>query len=219
MACRQVKHASSWRRLKGREVAVQDRVLCVSFHRFGDGFFPGSGGSNDVGEGAGKHHTVNIPTAQGLTDDELESLFVPIVTAAAEHFQPHALILVAGAGLLAGDRLGCMNLTLDGYGHCVQTVAALGRPLLVLGGGGYNQVNAARAWCHATATLCGVSLPDELPPHDFYEYYTPSLLCILPTAMVDQNTSESLSTVRKAALDTIAQVMRLPLCAHMHQKR
>ena len=31
-----------------------------------------------------------------------------------------------------------------GHGHCVETVAALGLPLLVLGGGGYTVKNVAR---------------------------------------------------------------------------
>lgn len=33
---------------------VTDRVLTVSFHKHGDGFFPGTGELGEVGEGHGK---------------------------------------------------------------------------------------------------------------------------------------------------------------------
>jgi len=43
----------------------------------------------------------------------------------------------SGADLLAGDPLGGFNLTLKTPVHCVDYVAALGKPLLLLGGGEY----------------------------------------------------------------------------------
>ena len=33
----------------------------VSFHKYGDDFFPGTGGAGEVGVGAGKHYAVNVP--------------------------------------------------------------------------------------------------------------------------------------------------------------
>lgn len=46
-----------------------NRVMTVSFHEFGDGFFPGTGGLNSIGEGEGKHHSINVPLAPGIDDD------------------------------------------------------------------------------------------------------------------------------------------------------
>lgn len=66
-----------------------------------------------------------------------------------------------------------LQVTLEGYGKCFQAVLDIGRPTLVLGAGGFNQINTARAWCSATAMVCEVQLADELPPHDFVEYYLP----------------------------------------------
>ena len=66
----------------------------------------------------------------------------------------------AGAGILSGDRLGCMNASIAGFGRCLQAVIDLGRPLLVLGAGGFNQTNTARAWCHATGMLCAEKLAE-----------------------------------------------------------
>ena len=49
-----------------------------------------------------------------------------------------------GADSLALDPLGGFNLTVDGVGRCVDLILASDVPTLFLGGGGYNQANAAR---------------------------------------------------------------------------
>lgn len=51
----------------------QDRVLCVSLHRHGEGFFPGSGGAKDNGAAAGVNHTLNMPVSEGLNDEQVGS--------------------------------------------------------------------------------------------------------------------------------------------------
>ncbi|KAH9382993.1 hypothetical protein HPB48_023630 [Haemaphysalis longicornis] len=70
-----------------------------------------------------------------------------------EFFQPSCIVLQCGADSLAGDRLGCFNLSIRGHGECVKFIRELGLPLLVLGGGGYTVRNVARAWTHETALL------------------------------------------------------------------
>ncbi len=45
-----------------------NRVMTVSFHEFGNKFFPGSGGLNQVGDGEGKYHSVNVPLKPGMDD-------------------------------------------------------------------------------------------------------------------------------------------------------
>ena len=42
----------------------EPRVLFISLHRFGRGFFPGSGAAHEMGEGAGRGTTVNVPWQQ-----------------------------------------------------------------------------------------------------------------------------------------------------------
>ena len=64
-----------------------DKVLVVSLHRYREGFFPGSGGAKDAGEGAGKHHTINLPLSDGLTADSFVGVSAPAVPAAAGWFQ------------------------------------------------------------------------------------------------------------------------------------
>jgi acetoin utilization deacetylase AcuC-like enzyme len=37
------------------------RVMTVSFHKYGDYFFPGTGDLTDTGELNGKHYSLNVP--------------------------------------------------------------------------------------------------------------------------------------------------------------
>ena len=50
-----------------------DRVCCVSLHRYGKSFFPGSGGAKDNGAAAGVNHTLNMPVSEGLNDEQVGS--------------------------------------------------------------------------------------------------------------------------------------------------
>ena len=134
-----------------------------------------------------------------------------MLRAAAERFQPHALVVCAGAGVLAGDRLGGLNLTLEGHSACLSAALELERPTLVLGAGGYTQLNAARAWCNATGTVCGVSLPERIPPHVYSDDYLPHhSLDVERTTMDNVNTAEGLGGMVKAAMATIEQMPARP---------
>ena len=73
------------------------------------------------------------------------------------------MVVCAGADSIAGDRLGCFNLSLDGHSRCIEFLQRFKVPLLVLGGGGYTLRNVARCWTFETGRLLGEDLPDELP--------------------------------------------------------
>lgn len=49
--------------------------MTVSFHQYGDGFFPSSGGVDTMGIGEGKYHALNIPMKPGLDDENFKSIF------------------------------------------------------------------------------------------------------------------------------------------------
>jgi len=48
-----------------------DRVMTVSFHKYGDLFFPGTGDIKDIGEREGKYYAINIPLKDGIDDASL----------------------------------------------------------------------------------------------------------------------------------------------------
>ncbi len=48
---------------------LTDRVLTVSFHKYGNQFFPGTGNMYEIGAGKGKYYSVNVPLKDGIDDE------------------------------------------------------------------------------------------------------------------------------------------------------
>jgi len=94
---------------------TSDRVMTCSFHKYGD-YFPGTGDVSDLGYGKGKGYAINFPLHDGMDDESFVSIFRPIISGIMENFKPEAVCLQCGADSLAGDRLGCFNLSLRGTG-------------------------------------------------------------------------------------------------------
>ena len=187
-----------------------DRVMCVSFHKYGD-FFPGTGALCDVGARTGKYYSVNFPLNDGIDDESYESIFKPIIQKIMETYQPGAIVLQCGADSLTGDRLGCFNLTLKGHAECVRFVRSFGVPTMVLGGGGYTIRNVARCWANETATVLGEVLPDYIPPNDFIEFYRPDYRLHLDPAPVDNlNSREYLNKCRNIILENLRYLEAAP---------
>ncbi|EEY61588.1 histone deacetylase, putative [Phytophthora infestans T30-4] len=71
---------------------VTDRVMTVSFHKYGD-FFPGTGDVKDIGAKSGMYYAVNFPLHSGMDDDSYESIFKPVIDKVMETFCPSAVVL------------------------------------------------------------------------------------------------------------------------------
>jgi acetoin utilization deacetylase AcuC-like enzyme len=93
--------------------------------------------------------------ANNVPNDRYKSVFQPIISQVMEWYRPGAIVLQCGADSLAGDKLGCFNLSMEGHSSCVEFVLKFGVPVLVLGGGGYTMRNVARAWAYETGLLVG----------------------------------------------------------------
>lgn len=52
----------------GRAFYTTDRVMTVSFHKYGE-YFPGTGDLRDHGIGNGKYYAVNFPMRDGIDDE------------------------------------------------------------------------------------------------------------------------------------------------------
>ena len=70
--------------------------MTVSFHRYGQLFFPGTGSIDEIGFGAGKHYTLNIPFESGLTDSQFWNVFQPVMQKVMDVYQPGAVVLQCG---------------------------------------------------------------------------------------------------------------------------
>nr|AAL83942.1 putative histone deacetylase [Physarum polycephalum] len=193
-----------------------DRVMTVSFHKFGD-YFPGTGDIRDVGAGKGKYYAVNFPLKDGIDDESYQSVFKPIIQAVIEFYRPGAIVFQSGAHSLSGDRLGGFNLSIRGHAECLTFLKQFNLPLLVLGGGGYTIRNVARCWAYDTGVVLDTELDDELPYNDYLEYFGPDYrLHYTPNNMENQNGREYLEKCKNKILENLRHLQNAPGVA-MHE--
>lgn len=187
-----------------------DRVMTCSFHKYGE-FFPGTGELRDIGVGKGKYHAVNFPLRDGIDDTTYHSVFKPVIKAIMEWYQPGAVVLQCGGDSLSGDRLGCFNLSMFGHATCANYVKSFGKPMLVVGGGGYTMRNVARTWAYETSVCVGQELKAELPYNDYYEYYGPDYrLEVRPQNMLNANSPEYLNKILTQVLQNLERTKFAP---------
>lgn len=185
-----------------------DRVMTVSFHKYGSKFFPGTGALEDTGLGLGKYYSVNVPLCDGMDDESYRFVFEPIMARVMTAYRPEVVVLQSGADTLAGDRLGAFNLSISGHAACHRFMQSFGVPLLVLGGGGYKIKNVARCWAYETGVLMGADMDDALPPCEYYECFSPSYSLSIPTqtTMPNGNTRAYLEKVCSRVLSNLARI-------------
>ena len=194
-----------------------DRVMTVSFHKYGDYFFPGTGDVKDVGVKGGKYYSVNVPLRDGINDETYQRIFVPVMQKVMEVYQPTALVLQCGSDSLSGDRLGCFNLSVRGHAECVRHMLTYNVPSLILGGGGYTIRNVARCWTYETAVVLGEEISNDLPYNDYYEYYGPDYRLHIPlSSMENLNLPENLEKLKQKVFDHMKQWNFAPN-VQMHQ--
>ncbi|KAJ6967087.1 hypothetical protein NC652_004598 [Populus alba x Populus x berolinensis] len=214
-----------------------DRVMTVSFHKYGDMFFPGTGDVKELGEREGKFYAINVPLKDGIDDTSFTRLFKTIISKVVETYQPGAIVLQCGADSLAGDRLGCFNLSIDGaylivivtflflplcicphteqlfawHAECVRFVKKFNLPLLVTGGGGYTKENVARCWTVETGVLLDTELPNEIPENEYIKYFAPDYSLKSPGGLMENLNSKSyLSTIKMQVLENLRCIQHAP---------
>ncbi len=143
-------------------------VLTISLHQDGQTLFPGTGGLDELGEGAGRGFSLNVPLLPGLGDDAYLDAFESVVPHALAWFQPDVLVVEAGADAHGLDPLAGLNLTTYGFEQVFRRIVALagqhaqGRLLVTLGGG-YHPDSALRVWLLLLHVLADLPLPEALP--------------------------------------------------------
>ena len=187
-----------------------DRVMTCSFHKYGD-FFPGTGALHDNGIKRGKAYAVNVPLRDGIDAESFKSIFQPVIQHIMDWFRPCAVVLQCGADSLAGDKLGCFNLSMRGHANCVQFMKSFNVPLMCVGGGGYTVRNVARTWTFETGLPNDVVLPADLPFNDYIQYYGPEYKLDVPeTGMDNHNNPEYLNILRSRIVDNLRSMPFAP---------
>ncbi len=116
-------------------------VMFLSVHRFGMGFYPGSGDADETGQGKGAGYTLNVPLRLGTDRKEYRDRFTRGLEKAADKIKPELVLLSAGFDAHARDPLGGMPLEAEDFAaftrqvHDVAKAHAKGRLVSCLEGG------------------------------------------------------------------------------------
>jgi histone deacetylase 6 len=137
-------------------------ILYFSTHQYP--FYPGTGAIEEIGGGAGRGFTVNVPWPGGMGDAEYLAAFDRVLLPIAREFRPEVVLVSAGFDAAEGDPLGEMRVSPDGYAHMTSRLLGLagGRVVLVLEGG-YNLEAIALSSAACLRVLLGDSPPSERP--------------------------------------------------------
>ncbi|KAF9619422.1 hypothetical protein IFM89_006997 [Coptis chinensis] len=72
---------------------TSNRVMTVSFHKYGNNYFPSTGHLEEIGVGDGKYYSVNVPLNDGIDDESFQGLFQPIIQKVMDVYGPQAVVL------------------------------------------------------------------------------------------------------------------------------
>jgi acetoin utilization deacetylase AcuC-like enzyme len=134
-------------------------VTFLSIHRYGGGFYPGTGGSNETGTGTGLGHTVNVPIRFGTSRKAYRSALVDKLEQAAALAKPELVLLSAGFDAHALDPVGSLGLEVEDFGWMTTAVTdvarmhAAGRLVSCLEGGYNIRVLAEAVQIHLESLL------------------------------------------------------------------
>ena len=135
-------------------------VLYFSTHQFP--FYPGTGAIGEIGGGAGRGFTVNVPWPGGMGDAEYAAAFQRVLEPVATEFAPDLVLVSAGFDAAEGDPLGSMRVTSAGYAWMTSRLQSLAGGRLVLAlEGGYNLDAISRSAAACLRVLLGEPPPAE----------------------------------------------------------
>ena len=125
----------------GTEHAFYERRDVMYFSTHQSPLYPGTGAARFFGHGDGFGYNLNVPLLAGKTDDDFLYIFENVLAPVAAEFEPEFIISSAGFDIAAGDPLGGMAVSADGFRRMTRTLmdmaarTASGRLALVLEGG------------------------------------------------------------------------------------
>ncbi len=132
-------------------------VHFLSIHRYGGGFYPGTGSTGETGTGEGLGTTQNVAIKQGVTRKAYREAFQQALEQAARH-KPDLVLLSAGFDACRGDPVGDLGLEPEDFGELTKDIRDLanshcGGRLVSLLEGGYHLEQLAESVKHHLAGL------------------------------------------------------------------
>jgi acetoin utilization deacetylase AcuC-like enzyme len=110
---------------------ADDSVFFASMHQWP--FYPGSGGP-----GEGNETTLNVPLTAGAGDPEVLEAMERTVAPALEAFAPDVLLVSAGFDAAAGDPIGGLEVTEEGFAALTIGTKGIAERVAFVLEGGYN---------------------------------------------------------------------------------
>lgn len=143
----------------GTQACLEDdpSVYFISLHQHPRTCYPGSGYEWEIGVGAGRGYTLNLPFQPGCDDADYLAAIHERVVPALDAYQPEILLISAGFDAHHDDPLAQMRLSEAGFGQITESLVGIaerhcgGRVISALEGG-YNLRALARSVvAHVTA--------------------------------------------------------------------
>jgi acetoin utilization deacetylase AcuC-like enzyme len=125
----------------GTQAIFYDRREVFFFDVHQDGLYPETGAAHEIGAGAGRGYTKNLPLMPLMADDEFLREVQQSLVPAADYFRPQLVLVSCGFDAHAEDPEGGMALSADGFARLTTLVRGLadhhcaGRLGLILEGG------------------------------------------------------------------------------------
>jgi acetoin utilization deacetylase AcuC-like enzyme len=138
-------------------------VFYVGMHQDGRSLFPGSGFSNETGEGDGLGYTANLAMYPGAGDASYKMGFTEIIEPLAESFKPQFLLVSVGYDAHYRDPLTNLGLTSSGFAFMNERLREIARlhandRLVCFLEGGYNLDAMAMGALNLVQCLSGESI-------------------------------------------------------------
>jgi acetoin utilization deacetylase AcuC-like enzyme len=102
-------------------------VLFLSAHRYGHGFYPGTGAADETGQGRGLGHTINVPLRFGISRRVYHDQFTRALEKAADVIRPELVIVSAGFDAHVRDPIGSLGLETEDFATLTRQVLEVAR--------------------------------------------------------------------------------------------
>jgi acetoin utilization deacetylase AcuC-like enzyme len=100
-------------------------VYFLSVHRFGHGFYPGTGNDDETGGGPGLGFTTNVPIRYGTPRPDYRGAFRNAVEKAADKIKPDLILLSAGFDAHVRDPIGSLGLEAEDFADMTKTLLTI----------------------------------------------------------------------------------------------
>jgi acetoin utilization protein AcuC len=175
----------------------EPRVLTISLHQSGRYLYPGTGFVDEMGDGAARGTSVNVPLMPLTGEEDYLWALEHVVPPLAKAFRPHIFVTQLGADTHYGDPLANLALTMRAYPRMSQLIHDWAHEFcdgrwVATGGGGYQfETVVPKVWTVHFAQMCDKA---DLIPQDWLDDALPDDVSRSFRDDVEQSVSRILET-------------------------